>query len=150
MVLAPSTGRVTAFDATTGDEAWHVDVPSTTEVATHHQQDAWGTPGSDAPGSPVAVVYDQVDDLVRAHDPATGALRWEHETDLDLHWAVAGADEVLLHSQTSMVVLDAHTGHERLRIEAPFETGLVHLDPTMLVHPPSGHVVRVDAVGTEE
>lgn len=141
VVLAPSARLLTALDTATGQVAWELALPPAADIAAH--ADGW-FPGLGAAPPDVVVVLDPAGDTVRGHDPATGALRWERATRATPAHAVVGGRDVVVHSPGSVEVLDAATGRHRVRIQAPADASLLALDPAVVAHPASGHLVGLD------
>lgn len=141
VVLAPSARLLTALDTATGQVAWELALSPAAEIAAH--ADGWFPGLGDAPPD-VVVVRDPAADTVRGHDPATGALRWEQTTSATPAYAVVGGRDVVVHSPGIVEVLDAETGRHRVRIQAPANASLLALDPAVVAHPASGHLVGLD------
>lgn len=140
-LVAPSARRLTALDATSGQVAWELEVPSTTSLATY--VDGWFA-GLDHNPPTVVVTHDPSDAVVRGHAPATGTVRWEHRASAPPEYVVAGGRDVVVHLRGAVEVLDAATGQQRMRIQLPHDASLLALDPAVVAHAPSGHLVGLD------
>lgn len=141
VVLAPSARLLTALDARSGQVAWELELPSTSEVAMH--ADGWFV-GLDPVRPRVVVTRDLSDELVRGHDPATGAVLWDHRTSGSPEYVFVGGQGVVVHARGAVAVLDADSGRERVQIRTPADASLLGLDPAIVAHSSSGHLVGLD------
>lgn len=147
-VLSESTDRVVALEATTGDVRWELDLAGSFALAHHGAGSWWGLTSGNEDWSPVAVVHDQADDLVRAHDLVTGEVVWERSVDEETQHVFATGDIVMAHRQDGATLLDPTTGDERLSV-ALSGGHVAGWDPLTVVHPPSGHVTVLDVPGVD-
>lgn len=142
LLLMSSPQHLTAIDAATGEVAWQQALEPGQTVA--HHRFPMSAQRADAVAPPqVVVILDTADDVVRGHDPGTGSVVWEHAVATNLQHASVGADTVVVHDTTGYLLLDLPTGRERLHVRAP-GVPLASLDPLVLLHPASGHVLRVE------
>lgn len=147
LVLAPSTDRLLAIDATTGEVRWETDLSGSLDVGSHVTGGWFGPRWNEGGRSPVAVVHDQVDGLVRALDPADASVRWERVIEDGVDGVLATGDHVMVHSGGgSVTFLDPEDGTVTHRVDAPRQH-TAGWDPLLVVHAPSGQVTRLDVPG---
>lgn len=144
LVLAPSTHRLTAIDASTGTVVWEVDVPGTVAVA-HPGPVTFWPPDPGRPATTV-VTYDPASGTVRRHTLDTGAIMWEQSLGHPLFQVAAQEDVVLTFDPVGTLVLEASTGEVSVGIDTA-GGGLVSRTPYVIHDHETGYVTLLDVHG---
>lgn len=145
LVVAPSTGQLTAIDARTGQVVWEVPTQAPEFSASHGT--LWSASAA-ATGEPVhtLVTVEPSQSVLRGRDPTTGAVRWERETRDGIHHASVDGDRLLVFAVQGTSVHDAATGAPVVQVRTS-NGSPVGADPFLLYHHGSGYVTRIDVDG---
>lgn len=147
-VLVPSTDRVLALEVATGEPRWTLDLPGSTVLA-EHGSGAWWNPAADRDDwSTVAVLHDQVDDTIHAHDLSTGEVVWERAVEAQLQHVFVTRDLLAAHSASGVTLLDPGTGTEQVSValDGAFVSGWA---PLTVFDPSSGYGTRLLVPGVD-
>lgn len=142
LLLAPSSGMLTAVDLLTGQVRWAVETTEQ-EHAVHERADPPSASADDT-----VVTLGQGSGTLRGREASSGRLRWDYQpSSRAFGYAVLHEEVALVATPGGMDVVDPDTGAQVLRISAGADLHPIGAGPELLMDHRSGYAVRLDLDG---
>lgn len=141
-LLASSSTELSALDVETGRLRWTVGITEREHPA-HRPDVRRGAEGD----TDLVLTFGADTATLRARDPDSGVLRWEHAPEGARRTVLREGGLLLTGTAGGLDVLDVATGQRLMRVHADNPLHAVGVGPELLVDHHSGYAVRFDLPG---